>query len=503
MSLPVLSRALLLSSLLLILPSALAWEDHATYKDYPPDTIIDEGPRIQELTHFAPPVVVLSTLPGREDLLEHLQPVVVRNAPIFKLNVKYLLQKGCHYGAIQPDHCGDHCIYSRTEGPFCPRYDPDKLKRMVPSVEGSEVVLESLRRMCLKQRVLGQNGGFYMPDLFFRYLKEFHDGDCFLEYNWNLNSTAVSTAVTGCSYRILKNRFPELPSLKERIDECVNANINNGDQAQNDLLVDDAQNETLDTYRLPLMEFDGGVLQEHTIKTDHAFHAWCDYFDDNHDSQPIACRFCRKCQDIKKCLWDFECDGEAFDIHTYNQTVSPTSSPTLPPTETSEPGELIPPEEEDMEPHANRPSKDHHKEHDDHHEESKDFSTSEDSHEPVRHFGPKSQNPKDSQDDSSSGSKPSELRGQTEPTTAQSSSNEVENNIELFIAQVLLLGFALGATVVGLCWVWAAWRRKRAIRQVRKELPSLGGFRDHSSMELPGVVSNRHSLTSMDLPGMS
>ena len=194
------------------------------------------------------------------------------------------------------------------------------------------VVGEILRRLCIDDL-------YHATDLkHWEYLDAFEALQCYnqtlLENNMGMGGMA------GCSKLALaKVKHTEWRS----VEECVLLSGGLDGDVMNVRLQEelDRQQGSYKLEQLPLLHIDGHLYQGSWTVQD-MFDKICNAYD---GVKPLACDFCRNdCADVRHCLWYLECNGQAFDVHSFLESFPEYANvpPAIPPQVDESPPDSIP-----------------------------------------------------------------------------------------------------------------------------------------------------------------
>lgn len=205
----------------------------------------------------------------------------------------------------QPANCTRHCT---NHGRYCLEH---------PEVPGAELVMEATRRMCFEY-ILHDVGNMQL----FQYIEGFQKAECHTRTGTAQDENDDDDdddTMSKCSQQVL-DELRVMPN-KGDMEDCLgmaggfdtddfNLALEEELQYQDDMVLPRTIQEAQAV--LPVIEIDGQPYTSHYTVKD-IFKGVCDAFPDN--GKPVACDFCSDCQDVRKCLWHLECDGEAFDVN--------------------------------------------------------------------------------------------------------------------------------------------------------------------------------------------
>ena len=192
-------------------------------------------------------------------------------------------------------NCTQHCT---NHGRYClgPEFQHDVYNQH----NGSQLIYEATRRMCFEYILKDGNSV-----VLFDYLESFEHRNC-----------SEAENLHHCSIDVL-DQMHSLPL--DDIEACI-ADAGGFDADDVNLALDEELDRQMalhitHTNQLPVLEMDGTPYTgQFTVKD--MFAQICREWPEGHE-MPLACQFCRPCDDVRKCLWHLECDGRPFNASDY------------------------------------------------------------------------------------------------------------------------------------------------------------------------------------------
>ena len=279
-----------------------------------PETIqrlVDNETAFLENSSSLPVLRVFTAFPetprnGEQRVWPLLKGITRRLHPLLGPHATFYMVNGLTYGcretvgnntnhtAIDTEHCRLHCIRA---GRYCA---PQATSELPQNRHGRDILKEIMRRICFIQHYHTKGS----PVSFYDYVETFERNDCF-----------SSPKVSKCAIDAMK----EVGAHHSSLEECL----------QEDLIDDDIASEVVETnlrhlqqktlLEMPQIEIDGKAILDDSSKGDRRqdfdsstiFQAYCSAFaNGSSQMEPLACRICLPCQDVRTCLWKLTCDGE-------------------------------------------------------------------------------------------------------------------------------------------------------------------------------------------------
>lgn len=210
----------------------------------------------------------------------------------------YYVESGVDFGCreaddsaeIVSDKCTSQCTH---HGRYC-------------SEDGAEWVKETLRRLCVEAVLSNAERNELDPEKvsggeYFHYLEIFEKANCY-----------DAADITSCSVSVMETMASIGGYLP--VADCIDITGDFDEDSWNDLLRAEIRNQKtrVNPYKpedLPALKIND-IPYEGQYTTRAIFQAVCEAFPKG--QQPLSCEFCSGCNDVRRCLWQWQCDGEPF-----------------------------------------------------------------------------------------------------------------------------------------------------------------------------------------------